>query len=68
MFMATGGTSAAAECTSADEETVTGLQRACGMSILGKYPAYVVHKGYEVSDVVLIVNIYGTGPRNCTVS
>lgn len=38
------GTSAAAECTSADEETVTGLQKALDMSILWKYPAYLVHK------------------------
>ncbi len=41
------GTSAAVECTSADdEETVAGLQKAWGiMSILWKYPAYFVHYG-----------------------
>ena len=38
-------------------DCVTGLQKACGMSILWKYPAYLVHKGYEVSDVVLIENM-----------
>ena len=38
------GTSAVAECTSADEETVTGFVKAWGMSILWKYPAYLVHK------------------------
>ncbi len=58
MYMAGGGTSAAAECTSADEETISldsrRLEVPC--QFFGNILIYLVHNGYEVSDLVLIEN------------